>query len=87
MRFLIGLALVAVLLLIAAVATGFIDVDQTRTAQLPTIKAEGGQLPGFDVKSGNVAVGTTNATVEVPTVDATERTVEVPKVEVNKPKQ
>ena len=87
MRFLLGLALVAVLVLIGLFATGFINVDQTRQAQLPSIKVEGGQLPGFDAKSGNVAVGTTNTTVEVPTVDATERTVEVPKIEVNKPKQ
>ena len=87
MRFLLGLVLVAVLLLIAAFALGYIDVDQTRSAQLPTIKAEGGQLPGFDVKSANVQVGTTNATVEVPSVEATEKTVVVPNVEVNKPKQ
>lgn len=75
MRFLLGLALVAVLLLIAAFATGLLDVDQTRTAQLPTIRAEGGQLPGFQVKRADVQVGTTNTTVEVPAV------------KVDKPKQ
>ena len=37
--------------------------------------------------SANVQVGTTNATVEVPSVEATEKTVTVPNVEVDKPKQ
>lgn len=75
MRFLLGLALVAVLLLIAAFATGILSAEQTQTAQLPSIKAEGGQLPGFQVKRADVKIGTTNTTVEVPAV------------KVDKPKQ
>lgn len=86
MRFVLGLALVAVLLLIAAIMFGWVGVDQTRSAQLPTIRAEGGQLPGFEVKHADVEVGTTNTTVEVPSVGTKEKTVTVPKVEVNKPK-
>lgn len=86
MRFLLGLALVAVLLLIAAFAFGWVGVDQTRDGQLPSIRADGGQLPGFQVKHADVQVGTTNTTVEVPSVGTKQKTVTVPKVEVNKPK-
>ena len=69
MRGLLGLLAVVVLLLIVGVATGFINIGQTQTAELPEIKAEGGQLPKFDADVGDVDVGTKTETVEVPTID------------------
>lgn len=84
MRVVLWVALVAVLLLIAAFATGLLGVDQTRDGQLPTIKAQGGQLPGFEVKHGDVQVGTTNKTVDVPTMGTEAQNVAVPKVQINK---
>lgn len=84
MRFILGLLLVVVLLAIGAFALGYLDVDQTKEGRLPEVRAEGGQLPGFDVKTGDVDVGTTNTTVEVPKIETEKETIEVPSVEVKK---
>lgn len=61
-----GLILILILLVvaaIAAIATGFINVDQTRGAQVPEVSvtdngvvAKGGQAPKFDIDTGNVKV-------------------------------
>ena len=82
MRPLLILLGVAVLVLLAALAFGFINVDQTQTAQLPRV--EGGQLPEFDADVGSVDVGTQNTTVAVPTVEVEEKKVTVPTIDVEK---
>jgi hypothetical protein len=73
--------IVIVLVLIAAVATGFLDISQTREAKVPQISANeqgvtaaGGQAPAFDVQTGTVSVGAqpANVTVPVPTVSVNE---------------
>ena len=55
----------------ACVTLGACDVDQTKNAQVPDVdvNVSGGQLPEFNVQGPEVDVGTTNKTVEVPTVD------------------
>src|SRR3546814_2937067 len=63
---LLGLAVVAVALLMAF---GMIDIDQTKSAQLPKVTIEGGQAPRFQADVGRVDVGTENRTVAVPTID------------------
>ena len=77
MRAVLLILILAIVALIAAVATGFIDIDQTRSAQVPDVSASsngvsarGGQTPQFDVETGSVSVETrsTNVTVPVPTV-------------------
>jgi hypothetical protein len=67
MRGLLAVIAIIILLLIVAIATGFIDIGQTREARLPEV--EGGQMPAFDADVGDIDVGTENRTVEVPTVD------------------
>jgi hypothetical protein len=52
-------------------ATGFINIDQTKTAQLPRL--EGWQAPEFKADVARINVGTEK------------KTVEVPKIEVQKP--
>jgi hypothetical protein len=76
MRALLLILILVVLALIAAVATGFVDVSQIRGAKAPAIsathngvQAKGGQAPAFDVQTGSVEIGTRNATVTVPSVD------------------
>ncbi len=78
MRAFILVLILAVVALIVAVQTGFLDVRQTREAQAPEISANGagvtatgGQTPTFDVETGKVAVGTQpqNVTVQVPTIE------------------
>ncbi|KQN07252.1 MULTISPECIES: hypothetical protein [unclassified Sphingomonas] len=66
-------AILAILGLVALIgaglmALGFISIDQTRTAALPSVKVEGGQAPKFDVDVSKVEVGTVNRTVEVPAI-------------------
>lgn len=82
MRTVFLILIVGVLALIAAIATGYLDINQTRPAQVPQISAtgdgvtaSGGQAPAFDVQTGTVSVGTQPANVTVP----------VPQVSVNPP--
>ncbi|MEP7316120.1 MAG: hypothetical protein ABI667_05440 [Sphingomicrobium sp.] len=74
--------IIAVLALIAAVATGLVDINQIRPAKAPVIStssdgvtATGGQAPKFEVQTGTVSVGTKPKDV----------TVKVPSVQVNPP--
>ena len=82
MRTIILILVVAVLALIAAVASGLINVNQTREAKVPELSANGngvtaagGQTPAFEVETGQVAVGTRNEndTVKVPTLEVRQR--------------
>jgi len=67
MRALLVLVGIAALVVLAAMALGFVKFDQTQTAALPRL--EGGQAPKFEADVGRVNVGTENKTVEVPTID------------------
>ena len=75
MRVLIFILIVAILVVIAGVATGFLNISQIRTGKVPQVSAtrngvtaKGGQPPAFDVETGSVKVGTKAATVKVPTL-------------------
>lgn len=78
MRTVILVLILAVVALIVAIQTGFLDIRQTRSAEVPDISANeggvtatGGQAPAFDVQTGKVAVGSRdeNVTVQMPTVE------------------
>ena len=76
MRALLLLLIVAVLIIVAAIATGFLNINQIRSARAPQVTAtrngvtaKGGQPPAFDVETGSVKVGTKDTTVKVPTVE------------------
>jgi hypothetical protein len=75
MRAVLFVLILAVLAIIVAVATGFLDINQVRGGKAPQVSAshngvtsKGGQAPAFDVETGSVKVGTKNATVKVPTL-------------------
>ncbi len=75
MRAIILILILAVLVFLAGIGTGFIDINQIRGAQAPDVDAthnglvaKGGQTPAFDVETGSVTVGTKDATVKVPAV-------------------
>ena len=75
MRALIFIVIIAVLAIIAALATGFLSISQIRGGQAPQvattgngISAKGGQAPAFDVQTGSVKVGSKDANVKVPTL-------------------
>jgi hypothetical protein len=57
---------VAALVLLAAMALGFVRFDQTQVAQLPRL--EGGQAPKFNADVGKINVGLENKTVAVPDI-------------------
>ena len=80
------LGLIVVVGIIAAFAFGLIDINQTRETKLPEIKAEGGQMPGFDVKTADVKMGTSNTSIEVPKVKTEKETIAVPTIDVQKAK-
>lgn len=63
MRGLILILILLVVAVIAAIATGFLNIDQTRGAEIPQVTvtdngvvAKGGQAPAFDVDTGKVQV-------------------------------
>lgn len=73
MRAIIFILIIVVILVIAGVATGFLNINQTRDARAPQVSAthngvtaKGGQAPAFDVETGSVKVGSKQATVKVP---------------------
>ena len=75
MRAILFILILAVVALLIAIATGFLDISQTRQAKAPDLSvngvgmdARGGQTPAFDVETGSVTVGTTRTNVVVPTV-------------------
>ncbi len=77
---------IAALALIVLLATGILDINQTKEARLPdvNVSAEGGQTPAFDVDAKEVVVGTKETNVTVPDIDidSKETTVDVPVVGV-----
>ena len=94
MRTIFLILIVAVVALIIAIQTGFLDISQTRGAQAPTMSANengvtatGGQTPEFDVQTGSVGVGSREANVALPTlkVEQQSRNVNVPVLEVRPP--
>ena len=96
MRAILLISILAVVALIAAFATGLVDISQTRDARAPSleasngaIRAEGGQPPAFEVQTGSVEVGTREANVAVPKVEVKpgHTKVEVPSVEVRRPEE
>ena len=75
MRAIILILILAVVVILAGVGTGFIDIDQIRGAKAPAVSttengvvARGGQTPAFEVETGSVTVGAKDATVKVPQV-------------------
>jgi hypothetical protein len=75
MRAILLILILVVVALLIAIATGFLDISQTRQAQAPQISttgngvtAKGGQTPTFDVETGSVSVGTKQVNVAVPSI-------------------
>jgi hypothetical protein len=83
-RFILSILVLGVLVLIAGVATGFIDLSASGQLKAPkvAVTAEGGEVPKVDVKTKELVVGTTEKNVNLPTVATTNSTIEVPTVAV-----
>jgi hypothetical protein len=83
-RFILTILILAVLALIVAIATGFLNLNTSGQLRAPSVevKAQGGELPKIDVDTEQVVVGTTNSTLAVPEVGIRNSTVRVPTVAV-----
>lgn len=75
MRTVIFILIIAILVVIGAIATGFLNINQVRGVQAPQVStngkavtARGGQAPAFDIQTGSLKVGSTQTSVKVPTV-------------------
>ncbi len=76
MRAVILILIIIILAIIAAIATGFLDINQIRGAKAPQVSAtqngvvtKGGQTPAFDVQTGSVTVGSKETTMKVPALE------------------
>ena len=90
MRAIILILILVILAIIAAVATGFLDINQIRGGQAPQISAthngisaKGGQAPAFEVETGSVRVGTKPSTVKLPSVEVVRPANEAANVAAN----
>lgn len=73
MRAAVFILILLVVAVIAAVATGYVDITNIRgqppavIATRNSVSVKGGQAPSFDVEAGSVKIGTRDTTVKVPT--------------------
>ena len=78
---LIGLIAIAVVVLMSV---GMLKITQSTSGSLPTVAFDmkGGKLPAIKAETGTVGIGTTNTTVNMPTVEMKNTTVTLPTIEV-----
>jgi hypothetical protein len=76
MRAVLLILILVVVAALAAIATGFLNISQTRSAEVPAvtttregIAAKGGQTPAFEVQTGQVGIGSRDATVKLPAIN------------------
>ncbi|CUS44278.1 hypothetical protein NDN01_22780 [Sphingomonas sp. QA11] len=84
MRALLALVGIAAVVVAILLSLGLLTL-KTTPGSLPTVSVNGGAAPSVDANLATVSVGTTNKTIEVPTVTTTEKTITVPTVKMNKP--
>ena len=83
MRAILGILVLAVVVIVAMISLGMLNVNMQPGA-LPTVKLEGGQPPAVKADVGEVGMGYTNKTIQVPTVVMENKVIQVPTVEVEK---
>jgi hypothetical protein len=72
MRAVLFVIIIAIVAVVAALATGFLNIRQLRGGEPAQVSASGngvtagGAPPAFEVQTGSVKVGTTDAKVKVP---------------------
>ena len=76
MRTILLIVIIAIVGIIVAVSTGFLNISQTEETEAPQVSAtlngvsaRGGQAPAFDVETGSVKVGTRETVVKTPTLE------------------
>lgn len=76
MRAVLLILILVVVAALVAIGTGFLNISQTRSAEVPAVTttregvaAKGGQTPAFEVQTGQVAVGSRDATIKLPAIE------------------
>ena len=76
MRAAILILIVVIVGVIAAIGTGFLNINQIRGVRAPQVSAtangvtaQGGQAPAFEVETGSVRIGTAETNVKIPAVE------------------
>ena len=83
-RLILTILVIAVLVMIVAVATGFVNLNSSGQLRAPSVSvsAEGGEVPKLDVDTKEVVVGTTEKNVGVPTIGIEQSKINVPTIGV-----
>lgn len=75
MRAVLLILILAIVAILIAIGTGFLDIKQVSGVRTPEVSAtsngvtaRGGQAPAFEVQTGSLKVGSQETTVKVPTV-------------------
>ncbi|MBX3563295.1 MAG: hypothetical protein KF730_01845 [Sphingomonas sp.] len=78
---LIGLIAIAVVVLMSL---GMLKITQATPGAMPSVAFDmkGGKLPEIKAETGSVGIGSTNASVTLPTVEMKNTTVTLPTIEV-----
>ena len=86
MRGLLAILGLAAVVVVVLMSLGMLSINM-QSGSLPTIKFEGGKAPSLAADVGDVGMGTTNKTIQVPTITMENKTIQVPVVEVEKAKE
>lgn len=83
-RFILTILVIAVLVMIVGVATGFINLNSSGQLRAPKVNvtAQGGEVPKLDVNTKELVVGTTETNVAVPRIGMEKSKINVPTIGV-----
>ena len=83
-RFILTILVIAVLVMIVGVATGFINLNSSGQLRAPKVNvtAQGGEVPKLDVDTKELVVGTTETNVAVPRIGMEKSKINVPTIGV-----
>ncbi len=83
MRAILAILGLAAVVIVVLMSLGMMSINM-KPGALPEIKLEGGKAPAVEADVGKVGMGTTNQTIQVPTITMENKVIQVPTVEVEK---
>jgi hypothetical protein len=83
MRAILAILGLAAVVVVVMASLGILNLN-LQSGSLPEVKLEGGKAPAVQADVGEVGMGTTNKTIQVPTVVMENKVIQVPTVEVEK---
>ncbi|PKP91558.1 MAG: hypothetical protein CVT77_11850 [Alphaproteobacteria bacterium HGW-Alphaproteobacteria-16] len=83
MRGLLAILGLAAVVIVVMMSLGMLSINMA-PGSLPTVSMHGGKAPVVAADVGEVGMGTTNKTIQVPTITMENKVIQVPTVEVQK---